>query len=94
MLLAFQINQMRNANRISVTGSRVPKLISEFDELRTNYQVPVNLLKNMKDSGYVVPTPIQMQAIPVMLEVRKLVYNKIITNITDILVCFLLLLTG
>lgn len=66
-----KINQMRNANRISVTGSRVPKLISEFDELRTNYQVPVNLLKNMKDSGYVVPTPIQMQAIPVMLEGRQ-----------------------
>lgn len=60
---------MRNANRISVTGSHVPKLISEFDELRTRYQVPINLLKNIKDSGYMVPTPIQMQAMPIMLEV-------------------------
>lgn len=86
---------MRNANRISVTGSHVSKLILEFDELRTNYQVPVNLLKNMKDSGYILPTPIQMQAMPIMLEVKKTsFYNKIITNITDILVFFLLLLTG
>ncbi|KAL6425547.1 hypothetical protein ACFW04_009595 [Cataglyphis niger] len=68
----FQVNQMRNVNRISVTGSHVPKLILEFDELRTNYQVPVNLLKNMKDSGYMTPTPIQMQAIPVMLEGRQI----------------------
>ncbi|XP_029171199.1 probable ATP-dependent RNA helicase DDX52 [Nylanderia fulva] len=67
-----KINQMRNANRISVTGSRVPKLITEFDELRTNYQVSENLLKNMKDSGYVVPTPIQMQAMPCMLEGRQI----------------------
>ncbi|KAL6425546.1 hypothetical protein ACFW04_009595 [Cataglyphis niger] len=67
-----KVNQMRNVNRISVTGSHVPKLILEFDELRTNYQVPVNLLKNMKDSGYMTPTPIQMQAIPVMLEGRQI----------------------
>lgn len=64
-------------NRISVTGSHVPKLILEFDELRTSYQVPINLLKNMKDSGYILPTPIQMQAMPIMLEVKKRLYNKI-----------------
>ncbi|XP_072749178.1 probable ATP-dependent RNA helicase DDX52 [Anoplolepis gracilipes] len=67
-----KINQMRNANRISVTGSHVPKLILEFDELRTSYQVPVNLLKNMTDCGYILPTPIQMQAMPVMLEGRQI----------------------
>lgn len=67
-----KINQMRNANRISVTGSHVPKLISEFDELRIRYQVPINLLKNIKDSGYMLPTPIQMQAMPIMLEGRQI----------------------
>jgi len=58
-------------NRISVTGSHIPKLISEFNELKTNYQVSENLLNNMRNSGYVYPTPIQMQAMPIMLEVRK-----------------------
>lgn len=58
-------------NHISVTGSRVPKLILEFDELKTNYQVSETLLNNMKNSGYMYPTPIQKQAIPIMLEVSK-----------------------
>lgn len=56
-------------NHISVTGSHVPKLILEFDELKTNYQVSDKLLNNMKNCGYIYPTPIQMQAIPIMLEV-------------------------
>lgn len=58
-------------NCISVTGTRIPKLILEFNELKTNYQVPENLLNNMKNSGYMSPTPIQMQAMPIMLEVSK-----------------------
>jgi ATP-dependent RNA helicase DDX52/ROK1 len=56
-------------NRISVTGTRVPKLILDFDELKTEYNVLETLLNNMKNCGYVYPTPIQMQALPVMLQV-------------------------
>lgn len=82
---------MRNVNRISVTGSHVPKLILEFDELRTSYQVPINLLKNMKDSGYMLPTPIQMQAMPIMLEVKKHFYNKIGSTLQIFQYFFLLL---
>lgn len=58
-------------NRISVTGNHVPRLILEFNELKTNYQVSENLLNNMKNSGYLYPTPIQMQAMPIMLEVNE-----------------------
>ncbi|XP_020292612.1 probable ATP-dependent RNA helicase DDX52 [Pseudomyrmex gracilis] len=67
-----KINHLRNLNRISVTGTHVPKLILEFDELRINYQVSENLLNNMKTCGYMYPTPIQKQAIPVMLENRQI----------------------
>lgn len=77
----FQINHLRNLNRISITGTHVPKLILEFDELRTNYQVSEKLLNNMKACGYMYPTPIQKQAIPVMLEVNYNCYlysNKVI----------------
>lgn len=52
----------------------------EFDELRTEYQVPETLLNNMRNCGYIYPTPIQMQAIPVMLEVgqsfEEISYNQ------------------
>nr|XP_012235584.1 PREDICTED: probable ATP-dependent RNA helicase DDX52 [Linepithema humile]XP_012235585.1 PREDICTED: probable ATP-dependent RNA helicase DDX52 [Linepithema humile] len=67
-----KINHLRNMNHISVTGSHIPKLILEFDELKTNYQVSENLLSNMKNCGYIYPTPIQMQAMPIMLEGRHI----------------------
>ncbi|XP_014600706.1 PREDICTED: probable ATP-dependent RNA helicase DDX52 [Polistes canadensis] len=67
-----QINQFRNQHHISVTGSRVPKAIGTFDELLTEYQVSQKLLDNMKQCGYEEPTPIQMQAIPVLLQNRQL----------------------
>ncbi|KAH0954046.1 hypothetical protein HN011_009016 [Eciton burchellii] len=66
-----KINHLRNLNRISVTGTRVPKLILDFDELKTEYNVLETLLNNMKNCGYVYPTPIQMQALPVMLQGRQ-----------------------
>lgn len=71
-LILFQINHLRNQNHISVTGSRVPKLILDFEELKTNYQIPDNLVNNMKTCNYISPTPIQMQAMPAMLEVSNL----------------------
>ncbi|XP_015171504.1 PREDICTED: probable ATP-dependent RNA helicase DDX52 [Polistes dominula] len=67
-----QINQFRNQHHISVTGSRVPKAIGTFDELLTEYHVSQKLLDNMKQCGYDEPTPIQMQAIPVLLQNRQL----------------------
>ncbi|XP_046825409.1 probable ATP-dependent RNA helicase DDX52 [Vespa crabro] len=67
-----QINQFRNQHHISVTGSHVPKSIATFDELLTEYQVSKKLLDNMKECGYEEPTPIQMQAIPVLLQNRQL----------------------
>lgn len=66
-----KINQFRNQHRINVTGSRVPEPISEFIELSKNYGVSEQLLNNVISCGYVQPTPIQMQAIPVMLQSRQ-----------------------
>ncbi|XP_003703115.1 DExD-box helicase 52 isoform X2 [Megachile rotundata] len=66
-----KINQFRNQHRINVTGSRVPEPISEFSELSKNYGVSEQLLNNVITCGYVQPTPIQMQAIPVMLQSRQ-----------------------
>ncbi|XP_032680902.1 probable ATP-dependent RNA helicase DDX52 isoform X2 [Odontomachus brunneus] len=67
-----KINHLRNLNRISVTGSHVPKLITDFEELKTNYRVPENLINNLKTCNYNYPTPIQMQAMPVLLEGRQI----------------------
>ncbi|KAG8041351.1 hypothetical protein G9C98_002339 [Cotesia typhae] len=41
-------------------------------DLKTFYNVPKDLLKNLTECNYSTPTPIQMQAIPIMLEKRPL----------------------
>lgn len=66
------MNQLRNQNHISVTGRRVPKLIVNFDELKERYQVSETLINNLKSCKYIHPTPIQMQALSVMLEASYL----------------------
>ncbi|XP_076248949.1 DExD-box helicase 52 isoform X2 [Calliopsis andreniformis] len=67
-----KINQFRNQHRISVTGNRVVEPISKFIELSTVYHVPEQLINNVMNCGYVHPTPIQMQAMPVMLQGRQI----------------------
>ncbi|KAF7994653.1 hypothetical protein HCN44_004125 [Aphidius gifuensis] len=66
-----KINEFRNKNRISVVGRQVPKPIDSFDKLSESYNVSNDLIENIKNCGYKVPTPIQMQAIPILLEKRQ-----------------------
>lgn len=66
-----KINEFRNKNHISVVGRHVPKPIESFDKLLENYNVSNDLIENIKKCGYQTPTPIQMQAIPILLEKRQ-----------------------
>lgn len=54
-------------------------------ELLKNYDVPERLINNFISCGYVNPTPIQMQAMPVMLQVKEsyLITNNIFTTKTS-----------
>lgn len=47
----------------------MPDALSSFDMMQTTYSLNPKLMENLKKSGYTVPTPIQTQAIPVMLQV-------------------------
>ncbi|XP_076622408.1 DExD-box helicase 52 isoform X2 [Colletes latitarsis] len=67
-----KINQYRNQHHINVTGSRVPDPILKFTDLSTTYCVPERLMNNLVECNYVHPTPIQMQAMPVMLQGRQI----------------------
>lgn len=67
-----KINQLRNQHRISITGNRIPKPITEFTELSMTYGVSSKLINNIINCGYECPTPIQMQAIPAMLQGRQI----------------------
>ncbi|KAM6124495.1 LOW QUALITY PROTEIN: putative ATP-dependent RNA helicase DDX59 [Pterocles gutturalis] len=58
-----QIENLKLQLGIAVQGQRVPRPIVEFEHCG----FPETLKNNLKNSGYEVPTPIQMQMIPVGL---------------------------
>lgn len=65
------VNRFRNVNRIHVNGTDIADPIDDWTKLKDNYGMPDNLL-SVVQSAYATPTPIQMQAIPLMLERREL----------------------
>ena len=67
--LKLQMNHVRNLHRIHVYGSDMPEPCGSFDKLSTDYKLHSRIIENIKSVGYVTPTPIQIQAIPVMLHV-------------------------
>ncbi|XP_014259221.1 probable ATP-dependent RNA helicase DDX52 [Cimex lectularius] len=67
-----RINRLRNINRITVRGKKVPPPIENFEQLCTEFMVPERILENIKNATYKKPTPIQMQVIPAMLQGRQI----------------------
>ncbi|XP_020707702.1 probable ATP-dependent RNA helicase DDX52 isoform X2 [Athalia rosae] len=66
------MNQLRNTNRITAVGRHISALIEEFAQLSSRYGVSSDIIQNIRNCGYVEPTPIQMQAIPILLEGKQL----------------------
>jgi len=67
-----KINHFKNQNGIKAWGGDVPDPIDTFDKLQTDYNVNEILVNNLKAQGFSSPTPIQMQAWPLMLKNREI----------------------
>ncbi|XP_010007406.1 PREDICTED: probable ATP-dependent RNA helicase DDX52 [Chaetura pelagica] len=67
-----KINRFRNQHKINVQGTDLPDPIATFDQLQKEYNIHPRIMENIQAAGFRVPTPIQMQAIPVMLHGREL----------------------
>ncbi|KAM4619905.1 putative ATP-dependent RNA helicase DDX52 isoform 2-T2 [Polymixia lowei] len=67
-----KVNRIRAQHRINVHGSDVPEPVCTFAELQSEYRLNQRILQNLKDAGLDSPTPIQMQAIPLMMHGREL----------------------
>lgn len=67
-----KINQLRNAHHISAVGRHIPSPVVDFNDLSSRYGIRSDLVQNIKNCGYEKPTPIQMQALPILLEGRQL----------------------
>ncbi|XP_006138682.2 putative ATP-dependent RNA helicase DDX52 [Pelodiscus sinensis] len=67
-----KINHFRNKHKISIQGTDLPEPIATFEQLQAEYKIHPKIMQNIQAAGFQVPTPIQMQAIPVMLHSREL----------------------
>ena len=65
-----KVNQFRNIHHIHVKGTDIPDPVETWDKLRNQYGVAEDVLQVLKDA-YPSPTPVQMQAIPLMLDRRE-----------------------
>lgn len=69
LCFVFQINRFRNQHKINIQGTDLPDPIATFEQLQKEYKIHPKIMENIQAAGFQVPTPIQMQAIPVMLHV-------------------------
>ncbi|KAH8261223.1 hypothetical protein KR044_005636, partial [Drosophila immigrans] len=68
-----QIQALRKQHGITVLGKDVPAPIASFDELNAaEFKLLPRLKENLLSFGFEQPTPIQMQALPVLLKNRAL----------------------
>ncbi|XP_057216988.1 probable ATP-dependent RNA helicase DDX52 isoform X2 [Triplophysa rosa] len=67
-----KVNQIRHQNRINVHGTDIPDPVSTFEELQKEYNLDPRIIQNIKTAGFQTPTPIQMQAIPLMVHDREI----------------------
>ncbi|KAJ3159821.1 RNA-dependent ATPase rok1 [Geranomyces michiganensis] len=64
-------NTFRKQHRIRVYGTDIPHPLRSFAELTPRFKVRSYLARNLAAAGYVTPTSIQMQAVPIMLHARE-----------------------
>ncbi|CAH8356395.1 unnamed protein product [Eruca vesicaria subsp. sativa] len=61
----------RKQYNIHVSGNNIPPPLKSFTELSTRYGCKKYILRNLAELGFKVPTPIQRQAIPILLSGRE-----------------------
>lgn len=67
----LDLKQLRKRFRINITGEHVPAPITSFEDI-AKLDAPEYLISNIAELGFNTPTPIQMQAIPILLQNRDL----------------------
>ncbi|KAH8264836.1 hypothetical protein KR038_002735 [Drosophila bunnanda] len=67
-----QLNETRKQHNISVLGKNVPAPVTSFEALVKEHKLLPRLEQNLLGRDFAQPTPIQMQALPVLLQRRAL----------------------
>ncbi|KAK3038407.1 hypothetical protein RJ639_030573 [Escallonia herrerae] len=62
---------LRKKHKVKVAGTNRPSPLESFAELRSRYNCRRYLVRNLAELGFKEPTPIQRQAIPLLLSGRE-----------------------
>ena len=65
-------NLLRKSHGIRVTGGQAPAPLVDFNDLSSRYKCSKRLMAKLEEHGWHDPTPIQRQAIPILLEGQDL----------------------
>ncbi|KAL8613810.1 hypothetical protein ACOMHN_029667 [Nucella lapillus] len=65
-----EINALKNRHKIHTDGENVPDPVVQFEDLQERYDLHKQVLRNIARAGFSTPTPVQMQAVPAMMEGR------------------------
>lgn len=68
-----EAEQHRRAHKIKVSGLDVPLPIGSFTDLTSRFDLHPHLLKNLANQKFDRPTPIQSEAVPIMLRDMDLI---------------------
>jgi ATP-dependent RNA helicase DDX52/ROK1 len=69
-----RVAEIRRQHKIKVEGSRVPPPLDSFDKLNKLLNLDIRIMRRIKDDiKYVKPTPVQMQAIPIIAKNRDVI---------------------
>ncbi|XP_077596759.1 putative ATP-dependent RNA helicase DDX52 [Stigmatopora nigra] len=67
-----KLNRVRASHHMYVHGTDVPDPVCTFEDLQSIYKLDPLIIQNLREAALTVPTPIQMQAIPLMMQGREL----------------------
>lgn len=64
-------NRDRKMLQIKTEGHDIPELLTNFTKMTKKYLIADSLAEGIAESGFSKPTPVQMQAIPSLIEERN-----------------------
>lgn len=64
------LNLMMKDYKIKIEGDNVPEMLDCFNKMKAKYGLSDSFMQKVKKSGFVRPSPVQMQAIPIMFNRR------------------------
>ena len=69
----YNFDALKCKDKIHVIGEDIPDPIDSFEQMKELYDLDDVFMENLEKAHFKKPTPVQMQAIPLMMDRRELI---------------------